>query len=314
MVTSLSSVHTCSLLKVQLSRNFVLIIPLGFLFLCRCPSSVSNSVQVRSASSSSSSIKYLLMEMCVSPNIFKVFATYANDLSRKDCIKIKTDMDNILYSWKLEVKRQISIEMEDMSENIEVMLRCKMRNLLSFIKEILCADIDKTTDEDKWIVNSLMTCDAEQCLQIFHKIIRKSEEREVQLTNIKRFFTKSAKATYQTLEKHKSFQRYLMSKEDNLSERIGKVIFYLRNVYMCKKTKRHDSVPDFILNLMCGHDPLDEDLYAQFCPKIHMKSAYCQKSSIRSKCTFKHYNFNELTYKGMKPNYSVIYEYLVTKL
>ena len=289
-------------------------IKLHALFFCRCAPSVSKSVHDATPSSSTYSLKYLIMDMCVSSNAIPVFQTSNNELSRKDCIRIKQDMDTLLESWKLEKRRKISEEMEEMSDNIEVILRCKMHKLLIAIQKIIYGELHTCSDEDKWILNSLMTCDAEQSLKIHHKIIRTSEQREEELRKIKSFYRQSAQATYETLQKHKSFERYLMSKEDNLSQRICKVIYYLRNVYFTRPNVGFETVPDFVLDLMCGHDPLDEDLYLQHCSGIHMKSVSCQKSLKRRKCTFKHYNFHVLAYNGTTPNYSVVYENILTKL
>ena len=254
------------------------------------------------------------MELCVSKEILNIPTTFSNNLSRTECIKIKKEIDGILDSWKISVKHQISKEMENISECLDAILRCKMRHLLVLFQRILCKNSAEMTDIEKWILNGLLLGKVEQNLHLFDKKSTKYQRKEAELTNIKTFFSQSAEVTFKTIEKQRCYERYLKAKRENISDRCGKVMYYLRNFYVNRNAQCAESVPTFIVELLCGYDPQDEDVDVHYCKKVHSKLNCINKLYSYKRCSFEHFDFVSLAYDMQEPEYFDVYSYIVASV
>ena len=123
------------------------------------------------------SMKYMIMQMCVSKTVLNITPTCAKILNPTQCLKMKRQLDGLLDSWKIFARRNISIEMEEISANLDIILQGRMYDLLVFLQNIMVKDPKKLIDFERWIVNGLLFGPAEAELTLETIQSSKTERR-----------------------------------------------------------------------------------------------------------------------------------------
>ena len=227
---------------------------------------------------------------------------------------MKRKVDELLDSWKIFARRQISREMEEMSSHMDTILRSKMKSLLIFLRNIMCRDRKEMSDLDKWIVNGILFSPAETIISLEQKQPRKVKCTGTDIENVKRCFSHSPEETFFRIEKQKCYDRYLQAKQENLCTRVTKVIYFLRKLYINKDSGNARAIPRFILELMCGYDPQDHDLDIEYASKTHSKR-HCLGTCVSvQKCQITHFDVGTFQYAAEKPQYAQVYDYIISNL
>ena len=251
------------------------------------------------------------MQLCVSKDLLNVTPNFTKDKSRHDCIQMMHKIDALLDSWKIVTRAKISREMDIIRESLEFILHSKLEKVLLLLQEILCKNQSGLSDIDKWIINCVMLSQVEVELSLKENTVATYQQREQELTYIKNYFSDSPQETYINIEKQKCYSRYLKAKEDKLSRRIAKVLYYLRNFYLERDESSWTSWPNFIIQLMCGYDPEDEELDNKYSSKVH-STVNCTRMNVFLKgCQLRHFDFEALDYDSTEPTYAEVYDYIV---
>ena len=216
------------------------------------------------------------------------------------------EIEKLPVPWRFQTKTKICSEMHDMWDDIEAVRRKRFKSVLVFIKSIISKRTDRMSDIEKCVINSLMTCDAEDACTKWSELLKNIEE-------ISHLYTDSPQQTFKALEKEKCLERYINLKCEKANATVTKVIYYLRKCYV-NNTAPSDSLPDFILDLMCGFELEDQEYYLIHCNKVHARGKYCAKFGGQRLCPFEHYDFITLNYTKKEPDELVILNCLLKNI
>ena len=139
------------------------------------------------------------------------------------------------------------------------------------------------TNLEIWIINSIMLCNAEEKWikdSALNDKQRKKQIAEQTLQVIKDNYSESVKDIFIAIEKRKAVDRFLKAKFQDVDCRATKIIYYLRNFYRHRAQQKYDVIPRYILNMLCGYDPKDEDFYKKILP-----TRFTHLVSCVNKCT-----------------------------
>ena len=239
------------------------------------------------------------------------------DISSSESKKMQSKMDRLPESWKMEIKKKVSTDMQSRTYEFDEIMWCKLKKFLYEVQKLLCSDISQMTNLDKWIVNTIMMCNAEKTWakdESFSCEQRRKWTLENDLKLIKENWSVCAKDIFIEIENIKAVERFLRCKFDDVDYRATKVMYYLRNFYRHRNGRRYDIVPRSILNMLCGYDPKDEDLYEKYCQRFHTPGVSCEDLKLSDDCPKRHFKFEQLPYEGCKPHFCSVLTYTFEKL
>ena len=196
-------------------------------------------------------------------------------------------------------------------DRFEQVLETKYRDILMRFQKVLHKISGDMTDVEMVLINGIMMCDAES--ECTFPVISESDIWEEELHHIKTNHAGCIKDTFISLQKEKALDNFFKIKREGISNRAAKVIYYLRNLYLNSENECTE-VPNFIIQLMCGFDPEDEDLDSKYCQISHKKGSACLKFGGSTNCGARHYDLVKKKFGLLDADISEAINYIIQEM
>ena len=237
-------------------------------------------------------MKSLIVDLCRRTDFLR---GPRKDTPRYNCVLFAQKMEKLESWWKLNEKFKASQNVESVMDEADKRRTAKLRDFLLYIQKCMSKNPDTMTDLEKWMINSLMTCNAE--LKIPVTTLSESNTWDEQVDYIRQFYADSVKETFKNIEQMKAIERQLHLRNQNVDRCVAKVIYYLRDYYLNRNMRCSSVFLHIVLEVLSGFDPEDKASDQKYFKMVHYEGRSCDKFGGPTSCQRRHYEFEALHYE-----------------